>query len=943
MKRLFIFLLAILSVVTVLFITSCGQTEDDGDGNQTIEICPDGRHEFSVWKILKEATCTELGLQERSCLICKQYKEQQQFKNSTNHDYVGYVCSRCGDSRAPLDISFVLSEDGTYYILNSIDVTEDATANDNTYTVPSEYNGLPVKEIAKKALKDCTNLEEIVIPDTIEKIGEGALMGCYKIKKLTIPFVGSDREGTVPYFGHIFGNPDNTSGLQPVSQGTGETFKTYWISPDLLQVTVTGGELYEGCFENCANIKAITYTGSAEEVHTGAFKHCTGLDKFEFPITLSKFGDYAFYMCEGLDVFPLNEGVEEIGDYCFAGVKTDYLSFPSTLTKVGEFCFADCNFIKNVVIPSNIERLSNNMFEGCSALETVTLQDPAGSSYKIKSIGRYCFLGCELLNTVSIPKTVEEIREGAFYNCVSLKTINLPSSLTKIDTKAFSHCESLEEITIANGLERIESNSFEFCTALTTVNIPSSIKEIGENAFIYCSSLVNFTINPANSYFMSENGHIYSPGKKSLILVAPGFDGETLTIPEGVQSIEGGAFANATSIKSVVFPSTLQLISANAFNNHPSITSITINANMQKIGSQAFAICPKLETVIIKGVDTIDKHAFAQCKSLKYVEIDSVGSILDGAFYLNENLSTIKLSNIDLVGQNAFADCKSLVELNVGENVKNIGTEAFAYCSGLETVVIAAGNEAIGEFAFSNCIKLKTVVIGEGCVSIGEAAFEKCTAMTDIEMPKTLESINAYAFQYCTALVNVKIGLGGKYAVTRNSFIVEIDADAGQRTLVIVALGAITEELTIPNNIHAIGPYVFRHVKGLKKVNFPETLTSIGREAFFDSGLTEIDFYNVETVGDYAFGQTELTSVTIGENVKSIGKYAFQYCYNLTEIYIRSTVESVGTTIFHNVGTEEIKLTVYLEFASEEDIPSKWSSSWLKGAVADVVYGHSFN
>ena len=938
MKRIFIFLLAILSVMTVLFITSCGNTEDDGDKNQdqTVEICPDGRHEFSVWKTITEATCIENGLQERSCLICKQYTERQAVKNSTAHKYDGYICTLCGDSRAPLDVSFVLSSDGTYYILNSVDLTDDATVNDNTYTVPSEYNGLPVKEIAKKALKNCTTLETVIIPDTIEKIGEGALMGCYKIKRLTIPFVGSDREGTIPYFGHIFGNPDNTSGMQPVSQGTGENFRTYWISPDLLQVTVTGGEIHAGCFENCANIKAIKYEGDAEEVGEGAFKYCTNLDKFEFPITLAKFGDYAFYMCEGLDVFPLTEGVEEIGAYCFAGVKTDYLSFPSTLTDVGEFCFADCNFIKNVVIPSNISRLSNNMFEGCSALETVTLQDPAGSSYKIKSIGRYCFLGCELLNTVTISKTVEEIREGAFYNCVSLKTVNFPSSLTKVDKKAFSHCEALEEITISNGLERIESNSFEFCSALTTVNLPSSIKEIGENAFIECTSLVNFVINPANSNFTSENGHIFSQGKKSLILVAPGYSDETLTIPEGVESIEGGAFANATSIKSVVFPTTLKLIAANAFNQHPSITSITINANMQKIGSQAFAICPKLETVIIKGVDTIDKHAFAQCKSLTYVEIDSVGSILDGAFYLNENLTTIKLSNIDLVGQNAFADCDKLTELNVGENVKNIGTESFAFCNELETVTIAAGNEAIGEFAFSNCIKLKSVTIGEGCVSIGEAAFERCTAMTTVNMPKTLESINAYAFQYCTALVDVKIALGGKYAVTRNSFIVEIDTDNGTRTLVIVALGAITEELTIPNNIHAIGPYVFRHVKELKKVNLPETLTSIGNEAFFDSGLTEIDLYNVNTIGNYAFGQTDLTSVTIGSNVTSIGKYAFQYCYNLAEIYIDSSVESVGTTLFHNVGTEEAPLKIYLAFASEEDIPSRWSSGWMKGAVAEV-------
>ena len=269
MKKLFILLLAIIALTSVLFISSCGENEDDDDlggvnagieddddnddegddgfGDSAVEICPDGRHEFSVWKIIKEATCTELGLQERHCLICKQYKEQQRFKNSTNHDYKGYICTRCGDSIAPFDIKFVLSEDKTYYILNSIDITEDAREEDNSYTVPSEYNGLPVKEIAKEALKDCVSLETVIIPDSIERIGEGALMGCRKIKNLTIPFVGMDKKGTVPYFGHIFGFPDNTAGMQPVSQGTGETYKKYYISPVLTQVTVTGGELFDSC------------------------------------------------------------------------------------------------------------------------------------------------------------------------------------------------------------------------------------------------------------------------------------------------------------------------------------------------------------------------------------------------------------------------------------------------------------------------------------------------------------------------------------------------------------------------------------------------------------------------------------------------------------------------------------------------------------------------
>lgn len=939
MKKFLILLLAILALSSLLFISSCGETENV---DETIDICPDGRHEFSVWKILQEATCTEYGLQERNCLICKQYKEQQRFSNSTNHDYQGYICTRCGDSIAPFETKFVLSDDGTYYILNSIDVTDDAREEDNSYTVPSEHLGLPVKEIASKALKNCDTLETVIIPDTIEKIGEGALMGCRKIKYLTIPFVGSDTEGTIPYFGHIFGVPDTTAGMQPISQGKEETYKKYYISPVLTKITVTGGELLEGCFENCETIKAVEYTGTAEIVHNNAFMNCISLDKFTFPITLCEFGDYAFYRCIELDVFPLYEGVEKIGEYCFAGVNTDYLSIPSTLQSVGSYAFADCNFIENIIIPANVERLSIGMFEGCSALKTVTLEESAGSSYKIKSIGRYCFNGCELLETVKIAGTVEEIREGAFHRCVSLKTINFPSSIKSIDTNAFSYCTALEEVSLANGIKVIKTSTFEHCDSLKTVKLPSSVEDIEQDAFLHCPSLENFEINKANSFFSSENGHIYSAGMQSLKLVAPGFKEEVLTIPEGVVSIESGAFTNATSIKSVVFPSTLKLINEEAFYQHPSISSVTINANMQKIGKNAFAGCPLLESVEITGVSTIDKSAFTQCKKLKTVTIDSVESILDSAFYLCTELTTVSLTNVGLVGDTSFKNCSKLSELTFGENVLVIGTEAFSFCDSLKTVAIGEGNNTIGDFAFRSCTKLETVTVAKGCVTVGEAAFELCTSLVEVDLPKTLESINAYAFQYCTALKNIHITAGGKYAVTRNSFIVEINAETQERTLIIVTPGAITEEITIPNNIHAIAPMLFRHVTVLKKVNFPDSLKTIGNEAFFDTGLTEIDLKNVETIGAYAFGQTKLTSVTITESVVSIGKYAFQFCKDLKEIYIRANVNSIGQTLFHDVGTEENPLKIYLEFENEDKLPLKWSIDWLKGCFAEIIYGYVF-
>ena len=937
MKKLNILLLLILSAFVCLTLCACGGTEDDFDDNDGIEVCPDGRHEFSVWEVEKVATCTENGWQIRTCVICKQYKERQEVKDSTNHNFDGYICTRCGFSNAPTGINYTLSNNGEYYILSSVDVM-DVTE----YTVETEYDGLPVKEIAAGAFKNCTKLEVVTIPDTIERIGEGAFSGCHNIKKMTIPFVGRDKRGTVPYFGHIFGTPDATIGLYPVDQGTGENFKRYWISPEIIQVNVTGGELHEGCFQNCGLIKRVEYTGAGTMIHANAFNNCRGLDAVIFPLTVTEFGDYCFYKCEELDTFPISEGIEKIGAYCFAGCKTEYLGIPSTLTDVGEAAFIDCNNIKNIFIPATLTRLSNSMFEGCSALEKVELASPDGS-YKIKSIGRQCFLGCELLKEVIISSSVEEIREGAFYKCVSLETVNFPSSLTLLDKSAFALCSSLKEIRISNGLKRIETFAFDRCTSLETVNLPSSLSEIGENAFYGCSSLVNFNINAANSNFSSENGHIFSTGKTNLILVAPGYKEDTLIIPEGVTGILGGAFANATSIKNVVLPKSLKKIADDAFYQHPSLTSITIDASMEYIGVSAFALCPKLEEVKIKGVTLICDSAFAECKALKSVTLENVETVSMNAFHLCPSLETVSLAEIKTLGENSFAECKKLKTLTIGNNVQEIGLEAFAYCDSIEELVIGEGNISIADFAFSYCRGLKSVEILNGCVSIGEATFEGCAKLEEVTFPKSLNSINAYAFKNCLALTTFKIDpMNAKYGITRSIFMVENNSKTGERTLVIVAPGAITEELTIPNNIHSIGPYVFRHAIQLKKVILPDTLTTIGEEAFFDSGLTELDLNKVVTIKDYAFGQTRITSVVIPESVTTIDRYAFQYCNDLKEIYIRSTVEKVGFAAFHNVGTAEAPLKVYLEFADEESIPSKWNKSWSQSAVTEIIYGYKF-
>lgn len=91
-------------------------------------------------------------------------------------------CKNCGIAYSVGDsLQMTLSEDKTYYIISGI-----GTFRGSELVLPSEYNGLPVKEIADYAFKDCTWIVSATIPASVTRLGYGAAMGCTALKKLVI-------------------------------------------------------------------------------------------------------------------------------------------------------------------------------------------------------------------------------------------------------------------------------------------------------------------------------------------------------------------------------------------------------------------------------------------------------------------------------------------------------------------------------------------------------------------------------------------------------------------------------------------------------------------------------------------------------------------------------------------------------------------------------------
>ena len=148
--------------------------------------------------------------------------------------------------------------------------------------------------------------------------------------------------------------------------------------------------------------------------------------------------------------------------------------------------------------------------------------------------------------------------------------------------------------------------------------------------------------------------------------------------------------------------------------------------------------------------------------------------------------------------------------------------------------------------------------------------------------------------------------------------------------------------VTIPNSVTSIGANAFTGC-GLTYVSIGNSVTSIGGGAFADCpNLTYVSIGNsVTSIGGGAFyGCIGLTSVTIPNSVTSIGNNAFEGCFALTSITIPNSVTSIGTDAFTActrlgvVTLPERFATTYTDFgltASQVYFYDPSSTSYLAG------------
>ena len=201
--------------------------------------------------------------------------------------------------------------------------------------------------------------------------------------------------------------------------------------------------------------------------------------------------------------------------------------------------------------------------------------------------------------------------------------------------------------------------------------------------------------------------------------------------------------------------------------------------------------------------------------------------------------------------------------------------------------------EEIGDNAFWGCAFLRNVAVPNTVVRIGDEAFARCISLESVCIPASVEKMGKNPFVDLDSKV---INNQSEAYVIDNKILYDAD-----RTRLVSCL-TDAAMVIVPKTVRVIGSLAFTRRAKLKKVQLPDGLERIGRDAFSDcDALEEVVIpASVKTIAPYAFGGCEsLKKVTFLGEVQSLSRTAFSDCFNLYTILVPQGKEKAYRKILH--------------------------------------------
>lgn len=200
--------------------------------------------------------------------------------------------------------------------------------------------------------------------------------------------------------------------------------------------------------------------------------------------------------------------------------------------------------------------------------------------------------------------------------------------------------------------------------------------------------------------------------------------------------------------------------------------------------------------------------------------------------------------------------------------------------------------------AFYECMSLKDIKLPNSISAINSQSFRACKSLTNINIPNSLNAIEPDAFLYCEKLLEINVDNGSQFYTSLNGVLYNKN-----QTEVIIVPGGKMGEIVLKSNVSKIGSFAFWGCKYISTVVIPNSVLSIGEQAFTYSGLTTLQIPNsITKIETGTFKNCNyLSSITIPNSVTTIKDEAFMRCENLKTLIIPNSVTSIGEYVFYKL------------------------------------------
>lgn len=329
---------------------------------------------------------------------------------------------------------------------------------------------------------------------------------------------------------------------------------------------------------------------------------------------------------------------------------------------------------------------------------------------------------------------------------------------------------------------------------------------------------------------------------------------------------------------------------------------------------------------------------------------------------LNEKSSLLRLvlpDKLKKIGDCAFRSCINLTgSINIPEGVTHIGASAFMWCKSLtgslslpSTLEYIGGGGAVDiGGAFDECKFTCELKLPSNLKYIGHNVFADNTGLYgNLILPAKLEFIGDFAFENCRNLTgNLEIPQGvtflsqGAFMYTGLNGTLKLHDGITAIQNNVFTGSPLKGELLLPSNLTIIGEGAFQGCDFSGTLVLPKKLITIGNNAFADNWrlMGTLEFgEDVQTIGSYAFSSCRsIEKLVIPANVESILDCAFQDCFGIGSIVCKGTIPPyVQNGAFNGVAKDNFTLEVPESAIQQYQAAVGWSDFKRIAAHRELV------